>query len=89
MGDENLKPADHLREWNGSVNLPLLHGFDVVDEDDKVIFLARVVDLNLRCVSTSHDVFVVEMGRFYECRIDLRCNLVYGRRGCSLSVGGL
>lgn len=52
---KDLEPANHLREWNGPVFLPLLHRLHIVDEDDKVIFFTRIVDFDLRNVSTSHD----------------------------------
>lgn len=47
VGDEDLPAVDDLRQRDGLVLLPVLNGLVGVDEDDKVIILALVVDLGL------------------------------------------
>lgn len=55
VGDEDLEATDNLCERNAGVLLPLLNGLNAVNEDNKVLGLALVVDLSLSSVATSHD----------------------------------
>jgi hypothetical protein len=45
--DEDGEGRDEVGHGDGAVRLPLLEGGDVVDEYDKVVLLALVVDLGL------------------------------------------
>jgi hypothetical protein len=57
--DKDLEAADDLGDGSRAIVLPLLDGRDVVNEDDKVLVLALVVDLGLLGVSTWHFAVVV------------------------------
>ena len=54
MRDKDLKPAHDLSERDGTITLPFLHSLTILNEDDEVLFFARVVDFRLSCVSTRH-----------------------------------
>lgn len=58
MGDEDFESIDDLCQWDGTVLLPVLDGFHVVDHDHKVLIFALVVDFGSRTVSASHLVGV-------------------------------
>ena len=45
MSDEDLKAADNLSQWNGTVVLPILNGRGIFDEYDEVLVFALVVNL--------------------------------------------
>ena len=55
VGHEDLEAIDDLGKRDGPVLLPALHGFNVVNKDDKVFVLALVVHLSLLGVSARHD----------------------------------
>lgn len=54
MSQEDREGGDEVRQRDALVVLPLLVGFDIVDEYDVVIELALVVDLRLGALSSSH-----------------------------------
>lgn len=54
MRHKDLEPANDLRKGDTAIILPVLYGLDILDEDDKVIFLALVVDFGLGCVAAGH-----------------------------------
>lgn len=54
MRHEDLEPANHLRQGDRAIVLPVLDGFHVVDHDYKVLIFALVVDFGLMDVSASH-----------------------------------
>ncbi len=59
VGNEHFKRADDLCQRDCFVGLPVLCGFDVVNEDDEVLVLAFIVDLGLLCFSANHVCFVL------------------------------
>lgn len=65
VSDQDLEAADDLCKRNAGVILPVLNSLRAVNEDDKVLGLALVVDLGLSSVTASHDVSVCE-SRFGE-----------------------
>lgn len=54
MGDEDFKAADNLSQWDGSVILPLLHCFDIIHHDHKIVLFALIVNFRLASISTRH-----------------------------------
>lgn len=52
VGDEDLPSADDLSKRYALVALPLLDSIGTVDEDDKIVLLALVVDLGLSSVAS-------------------------------------
>lgn len=60
VGDKDLERAHNLCERDRLIRLPVLGRLDIVNEDDEVLVLALEVDLNLLCLSASHDCDVIE-----------------------------
>lgn len=48
---KHLPSADHLRQWDGAIALPVLNSLGRVDEDDEVVVRALVVNLHLGVVA--------------------------------------
>lgn len=70
MGDEDLERADDLGQGDAFVRLPVLYGLDIVDEDDKVLRVALVVDLGLLSFTAGHDCCCLGgcgVGKFEVC----------------------
>lgn len=65
MGYKDFEAAHYLCERDGTIAFPLLHGFNVVNVDHEVVFLALIMDFRLRCVSTRHVLDGAEAFRGY------------------------
>lgn len=50
--NEDLPTANHLRERDRAIGLPVLNSFGGVDEDDEVVVGSLEVNLDLGVVST-------------------------------------
>lgn len=61
VGDEDLPAVHDLCQRDGAVLLPVLDGLLGVDEDDKVVLLALVVDLGLNSLAAGSHCDVVEI----------------------------
>ena len=55
MCHEDLEARYNLSQRDGTVIFPFLHGFNIIDHNNKVFLLALVMDLGLGSVSTRHD----------------------------------
>lgn len=54
VSHKDLEARHHLCERNATVPLPLFHGLDVLNVDNKVLIFALVVDFDLAGVSAGH-----------------------------------
>ncbi len=64
---KDLERTNKMRKRDTLILLPLLESLRIINEDDKVILLALVVDLGLLSFSPRHDcgcLFVVEVLAF-------------------------
>lgn len=55
MCDKDLEARDDLRQRYAAVLQPVLDDLTALNKDEVVVALAPIVDLDLVCVSTSHD----------------------------------
>lgn len=59
MRNKDLEARDNLSQGNRAIFFPFLNGFNVVDEDDKVVFFPVVVDFHLGDVAAGHDYLLL------------------------------
>lgn len=54
MRHENLKAIHNLRQRDRAIIFPLVERIGIVDVHDEIFFLALIMNLGLRSVSTGH-----------------------------------
>lgn len=59
MRNKDLEARNNLSQGNRAIFFPFLNGFNVVDENDEVVFFPVVVDFHLGDVAAGHDYLLL------------------------------